>query len=419
MTLKKFFNYKGGARYSDSVLYVFIQELKTESGLAIVDKSYYPKHEILSYVNYKGKNETKINKLPRSYHILQQLPLEELCWMYRIDSNKDVDEINIELSKYYVCRDPDKYKIKKDEIRELLLNPSIKNNFANLEKNNCYENNIEKEQFKINLYNVGQACCSALTNGGNVHTIFDLGSTRYHDRYINALLHKKILKSEYNMVNIVISHYHNDHLNLIKYLKFKEDMNNKIRFILPYPLVNINSLCINSLFLLSIIAKNNCQRIFLSLEKDNVYQLGILNVYQGNGYGERRNSSTFINNKSLIVYVKFNKDSLLVPGDAIYDAWPRHFDVTHLIIPHHGCKYEEESSAFPNIDVNKVKKAVVYAGPDKRYGHPDISHISKYKNIYRFYNRKSKENRKVFDNGKRVRDCCIKIRKGKKSFSLH
>ncbi len=421
MTIKKFFIYRNSNRYTDSRLFVTVQEIKPDENLAIVEKVYYPNHELLPF--FKGNNNQNINvyKLPKSYHTIQQLPLDELCKIYGADNNKGIEEINEVITNKVIYRASDKYRAEDKHTKQELLSIVSKLHIERAKVTNCLSAgyNLDDGRYKINVYNVGQACCSALIKDKSVHTVFDLGSTKYSNHSLNYLLHKGIRDSKYEKVNIIISHYHDDHLNMVKYIDFRESINKKVKFILPYPTTGLEKLSTSTLLLLVAIYKNNCDNVFLSLEKDDVYQEGVLNVYQGNGYRGKNNDSTFINNKSLIVDIHFKKDSLLVPGDAIYDAWPKSFNVTHLIIPHHGCKYGKDLDEFPNIGIHGVEKAIVYAGPDKRYGHPDINHIGKYNEVYRFYKRKPKENRKIFDNGKRVRDCCKRIRKDKKSFSLH
>ena len=74
---------------------------------------------------------------------------------------------------------------------------------------------------------------------------------------------------------------------------------------------------------------------------------------------------------------------ILLPGDCLYEYWPKHFyDVTHLVIPHHVCPIDEDE--IENIKPENVKEAFGFSKFNMGYHHPHTSHSDKFKTVRMF-----------------------------------
>lgn len=231
---------------------------------------------------------------------------------------------------------------------------------------------MKTEISKVECLNVGQANCSlgfSATEERNPLAIFDLGAFPLRPGFVK----RKLGKASADGI-VVISHYDNDHVNGIKYLK--NEASNRI-WILPQKRLNVSD---TEGKLHDFINPKN--RIFLrNLDYDkepfdpveHVLKLGNLTIYRGNCRKKDKKQSTSENARCLMCVVQ-KKRSILLPGDCLYKEFPTCFSVDYLAVPHHSCCYD---TPVTNIDFARLKWLVVFAGPDARYGHPDRSHLKR------------------------------------------
>ena len=226
---------------------------------------------------------------------------------------------------------------------------------------------------RIECLNVGQANCSLGYHAADARplAVFDLGvrstgaSRPYAENKLSQVDGKGI---------VVISHYDSDHIDGCRYLP--KTAVNRI-WILPFERKNHTP---HERFLMNFVKRENC--IFLN---DVEYQytpynsalhshtVGNVTVYQGNARKIDSCQSTHENARSLLCVVRKEK-SILLPGDCLYEEFPKGFDVDYLMVPHHSCYYDK---TITNIDLSKLEKIIVCAGPHKGHHHPNLTHIAR------------------------------------------
>jgi len=121
-----------------------------------------------------------------------------------------------------------------------------------------------------------------------------------------------------------------------------------------------------------------------------------VNVFQGVPLGNSPIRISERNARCLISQINHGRESILIPGDSLYFNFPTTFQPTKMIIPHHGCYYEGETS-LPNINLGKLKETFVFCGPSRKYSHPNVTHIKRFlnssrDNVFRFKNKKVAQN---------------------------
>lgn len=229
---------------------------------------------------------------------------------------------------------------------------------------------------QVACMNVGQANCSiGCRDDGHPCAVFDIGVRSSNLGVPNRNHVKRILSELDEHGIVVISHYDFDHIN--GYRHMSPQAADRV-WVLPERRPSPSPA---ERSLLTLLRPQNC--IFLpNVEYDktpfdpnrHVLRIGNLDIYQGNGKKVDPFQSTDENARSLLCFIK-RRASLLLPADCLYEEFPTTFAPEHLAVPHHACFYDKPPA---HIDASRLKELIVFAGPHRRYGHPDLAHINLY-----------------------------------------
>lgn len=251
----------------------------------------------------------------------------------------------------------------------------------------------DPDLFELRIYNVGQANCSALIkyldrtkNDYKVVMVFDFGYQRSGN---NIKLDEMISKID-SSTTILISHFHNDHINNITdHLTLRTN-----RWL--FPDCHPNNFKANKIYaaLVKVASGKTSSGILYRFPvpfhfSDNI----LVDQYLGNRIhgGPRR---SLINAKCLVCKISIRGKDILIPGDALYEDYgdalilENNKKYDYILVPHHGCKYIDKSFTFNDA---KIKDFVgnntigfVQCGKNS-YGHANINHLGLYSVANEFY----------------------------------
>lgn len=376
---------------------VILLYLTYENKELILHKIFINKSKFKLFLN-KLENNIKFNKkdFPKIREIKSSLNKKEReCLIsncgYDLNSFNDLSNSLEEFNKFLldkvVVRNSIGFRIVESNGLKLIFKKEL--NFSKGVQINNTENFIS-ENWSLRVYNVGQANCSCLLEKEIPHTLFDIGCARR-----NYSLQKLI--RNLNNANIIISHFDSDHINYFHFL-FNQK-NEKINIYFPFK-SDLNFLPPHELFVILSSMIMGYNLIPVNLTSDNFINASGIKIYQGHYARKVAKFITIQNAESLICYFKLKGENVLIPGDALYDNFPIKFEATYLIAPHHGCKYQCEGK-LPNIDEDIIKNVFIFCGPNKKYHHPNLTHIKHFKKentiVCRFNNPKADKNI-IFEN---------------------
>lgn len=247
------------------------------------------------------------------------------------------------------------------------------NAFENYIKN---DSNYSASSGIFRMYNVGQGNMSALFLNQNESPsfIFDIGCSRKCMSAINLL-------SNLNNSTVIISHFHDDHINMANY----------------FPVCGANlSFIIPEFLLPTDIYKPNIRLLLFKaiFNGNHIYQIpndSILKPTQGfnkiitfmQGSSKHMDSEQYSdeNSHGIICNIDINDKQILVPGDALYlDLFTNlnsPLEPTYVLIPHHSCEYKK-SIPTRVLDLNLLKESFTFCTQHKGYHHPNKTHFQKY-----------------------------------------
>ena len=297
-------------------------------------------------------------------------------------------KINEKLVDKAIYRDNVAYKIVDYKNRAIIYNyvEEFKKENAKHEITNFNFDFNNSNKLKLRIFNVGQANCSCLYVDKNIHTLFDIG-----DMHRNYSLSKTI--KEADNFDIIISHFDNDHINASKRL-FKKAKNNVTLYFPSWePVKNLNTM---AQFLLLGACISNYNLVPLDLNSSQKNNVRGVDVFQGVLQTKNALKLSERNARCLISQINHGEESILIPGDALYDNFPIAFKPTKMIIPHHGCYYDRRIP-LSQINIEKLNETFVFCGPSRKYHHPNVTHIGRFfKNskgkVLRFKNKNLSQN---------------------------
>lgn len=414
MKIKTLFKYMmPKIRATENVLLVFFETIGDEMCIKkiYINERYFELIFNLLRTDFKEKNINKFPKLREVHYKISDKHFNQILKLFDLDFNfpkskKNIDDLNSDLSKKIILRTNVGFRIIEHDCVKLIIerNNEIFNRIKINDERifNKSETKNKDLDLKLRIYNVGQANCSCLFINNLPGVFFDLGSMK----------HNKKLYSDFNNftdVYVIISHFDNDHINAYNRF-FPKKNRNKIKIIFPYE-NSIANLPINAQIFLFCAYLLNFELYPLSLDKMkiNIFDNDLVCIFQGK-YVNTINKITRRNALSLICVVNYNDNSVLIPGDSLYENFPTFFTPNHVIIPHHGCKCKYYgTNLLPNIDETKVIKSFVFCGPSMSYKHPNFAHLKHYFNdkmqiVYRFDFDKKKFKSGLFINGTEIDD---------------
>lgn len=412
MNIKSFYKYKmPNIKANENVLFISFEFFDDDLFLR---KIYLNKRLFYNLLNYlKSDFETKIiKKYPKLREVTQKIDRSRflnILELYNIKvafhpNEQNIDDLNVLLSKKIIFRTNVGFRVIDQEFINLLSENEKKvvNKFKINDKKMCNSDFIYKNPLKVKLkiYDVGQANCSSLYINDKLTIFFDLGSMKY-----NSILYKDF--DNFMDGYVFISHFDNDHINAYNHFFLKKKKRN-VKIIFPYE-KSIYKLSFNAQIFLFCAYISNYELYPVILKENNlkIFNNDFITLYQGIYIKSSINKITKRNALSLICQIKHNKNSVLIPGDALYDNFPNYYDINHIIIPHHGCKYNCQK-CFTNISENKILKSFVFCGPSKVYKHPNYDHLKHFYNdkkqvVYRFEYNKRKFKSGIFENDKEIK----------------
>ncbi len=367
-----------------------------------VEKYYVAQREYNIFKNkvFNGCVDGKID-IPKIGHCANTLSFSSFFDIFNISikeaslNNKTsvINEINAQLSSIALTVRKSKY-VRINDFGK--LNEELERVFRE------GSNNIEeikwlpddgKEKF-LRLFNVGQANCSALYYDKKVVSFFDLGNKNRRNGEPVAVL-KRSLSNNEMPVSIIISHFHDDHVNLANYLPFKKF--GQVLFIFPF-VKNPNNICYKARFL--VLAAHACPSKIYFVKESVPVPLIVNNIklYKGRNMGDTLEND-IVNAEGIISSFNLNGKKVVIPGDSYYENWPTKLDADYLVIPHHGSEYVGDLS---NIKTEKVKKAFIFSKRNSKYHHPNLVHAKKFTRVELFSNSIKNGQNVMFDKSEMI-----------------
>ncbi len=375
---------------------------------SIIDLGTFDLLESIEELAYKLNNQSKKNDVENDlskslFLIINQFGRINL----KEQTNEFISMLNSVFLKYRFSINENAFFI--DDIYEEIDN---KIEFINFERKSLFDfkednepqlDNISPDEsylYELRVFNVGQANCSALIKykddkkkDYDVVVVFDLGYQKKNGK--NSKLDEMISKID-NNTTIIISHFHQDHINNIT--KHCQIMTN--RWVFPS--------CDPS--------KHKAYKVFQALlcvatkktYSGNVYVFPTpyslsfnLSIHQHNGKAtDFYQKGDNVNAQSLVCDLSIGEKRVLIPGDALYEE----YDTLNLdspfdfvLVPHHGCLYSDKQNTPKVKKINRVVGKDTYGIAScgyNTYGHANISHLSWYSNYYLF------NNVKIYDDNK-------------------
>lgn len=347
---------------------------------------------------------------------LASLINDNLSEIMNNDDKTKVDMINnILKNKSYAIKDNG--ELKEDDSLEhykQIVNAYFEERITILIKNSdtfpFKDNNIainDSNKVTLRMYNVGQANLSSLSIDGHVSFIFDLGRSRKCEE-VKKMLNG--LSSNNKVTTIVISHFDNDHIN---YAEELPQYGANLEFIMP-EFLNTSDIYRPNIQLLLYKAIMNGSKVCFMLNKYiKPIKYGPLTLYKGPKYKIDPNQSTNENSHGIATVINSKTNTVLVPGDMLYEDLGyivKEEDIicpTHVIIPHHACDYSKCSINDSIVDLSHLEESFVFAGPHSRFHHPNVTHLEHYHfghtKITRLI-RKNKKGNDIYFKNKKVPD---------------
>ncbi len=238
-----------------------------------------------------------------------------------------------------------------------------------------------KESVIFRMYNVGQANMSALFVGEKdfPEIIFDLGEKKRCNEAIDLLQNRLPLSGSGETTTIVISHYHDDHIKMAKYIPQR---GRSLRFICPQLLHSLDFNKPNIQTLLDLISNNGYSACFFPNDSiKNPIKKRFVTFLQGSKVKRDSNQNESENSHGLITLLTINGKKVLIPGDALYgDIFTRlnsPLKPDYVLIPHHACEYNGPINP-KIIDLSKLKESFTFCGPHSGHHHPNKTHFDQY-----------------------------------------
>lgn len=239
-------------------------------------------------------------------------------------------------------------------------------------------------QFRVKVYNVGQANCIYIEDKNSTkHFFFDIGrpldsyqvnkhSIKNADLEPNTDVSKNLI-SIHSLKHdlIIVSHWHTDH-----FASFKDLNNNhglKCAWILPK--IDVKYDIKSASRLLKYLVKNHAKVYYLN-SKGKIYDNNGIQLLTSTS-----KSRSDPNVRSLMLRIK----DTLFSADSLYEFWPDDLtknlsDIKHLVVPHHCSKknknirgIQKSQNVINSFSKAPGKKAYISVGFNT-YGHPDGSH---------------------------------------------
>ena len=279
------------------------------------------------------------------------------------------------------------------ELRKLLNDPYHLKIRAN--KNNCikYLNQYFSPvtQFRINVYNVGQANCIYIEDKNSTKRFFfDYGKP--NDAYINRKQHLKIINPDVQpntnvSINlerirllprdlIIVSHWHSDH-----FVAFEDLYDYGVNSVWILPRIDIKYDIKSAARLLNYLVLKHAEVYYLNSNGKLFDKNGIQLLSSS---ASRRSDP---NTRSLMLRIK----DTVFSADCLYEFWPDELknnlsDVIRLVVPHH-CSQEyknkkgisESHRIINSFSKTPDKEAYISVGFNT-YGHPNGPHKTLLKN---------------------------------------
>ncbi len=307
-----------------------------------------------------------------------------------VDSNSDelLLSINKQLKNvaYEVVRDGKKTSINKinEYSARMNINDYIEKNIKlrNIDDIDYSFNQITNGEYcAFRMYNIGQGNMSALFIGDKLvpKILFDLGCSRKCSSAINLLSKNMVLNSNNRIITIFISHFHNDHINMAKYLP---SGGLSLQFIIPEFLSPTDMFIPNvSLLLYKAILNGNCIYVVKNDSLVTPLNFGNLILYQGSSRRKDVNQFSDENSHGLVVTLNIKDKVLLIPGDTLYEdiytTLKSPLKPTHVIIPHHACQYLTPINS-KILDLTRLEETFTFCAQHRGYHHPNATHFKQY-----------------------------------------
>lgn len=268
----------------------------------------------------------------------------------------------------YFCASP--FETKQRSIKFTSCNktlPTLSNDIITKLTNKTTISSLNFEPEKITTYYVGQGNFSKITCKGEKEIIFDIGLSTFepHTNFKNSIDEIAKVNPEY----IIISHLDIDHFLGVQYLD--SGIFDSANWIISIH----GNLTQSALRLIAYINSKNKNNLYLYDNCGQQLITGIVSLYQGTG--QKILTCNSKNNGGLILKIKHNDKTALLPGDCIYDAMPRCLegDYNFLLVPHHCCKILQNSNISNFLPKYNGEQAVISYGKNP-YGHPNPNHMA-------------------------------------------
>ena len=388
-----------------------------------ISKFYINKREYIHFANSLEQNESALSfnyKHSQQTITINDLRgfLNNLNFRFDVEIEKDVDSINNVLKTISIVKKSNGNYELDDELQRYksISNEYFENKIIELKKSsNTFpfkgsENDVKLYRTKrLVMFNIGQGNLSALFTNYYPSYIFDLGYG-YKNDFATIMLNHLNLSSD-KLTTIVISHYHNDHIN---YASELPNRGANLEFIMPDFLNKSDIYKPNIQILINKIIHNGNRACFiLNNTLVNPINYGPLSLYQGNMNITDRNQHSKENSHGIITVINTITDKVLLLGDALYNDMfttiIEKIKPTYMIIPDHGCSINHYGG-FPNyLDLSLLKESFVFAKCHRGYKHPNLTHLRLFmdKPIIRLSNKN--EPHYIYDKNKRILDKYCKV----------
>lgn len=211
----------------------------------------------------------------------------------------------------------------------------------------------------IKVYNVGQAACNYIYLDNNKRIMFDIGYSYRKKDYTDIYIHKnKFVFENCKPYLIILSHWDLDHILGVAYSK---DVIFEVPWIAP-SMENLQNgqYSVSAARLAKYLSwKNKLYLIEEDLNGENVFDSDSFQIWKGKGKDNakrlKKNGKIVTvngieisglnkaNNIGLIIRLKTNNNTMLLPGDCEYEMMPKKvynhsIRYENMIIPHHGSR---------------------------------------------------------------------------------
>ncbi len=411
-TIKEFFKTRPNFYnvHNDDLYLICVVKNFLDDGYKIRIEKYYIVKEDFDFfekiiLNESINQKTRIPRVGCFEQVIETKVFKELFKMdFNLSSKKEeqeeiIETINEKLSSIVISFEGDRYKRLDSFERYSKLNNLLKVVVATNQTAFTFRSaSLSGEEKKtMRLFNVWQANCSALYYGTKVGVVFDLGNKNGKNREPVTMLTKELANKNDGDVLFVISHFHDDHVNLANHIPY-EKLDNAL-FVFPFT-EKPNTICFKARLMILSAYRYGIPMFFFADNVPMPAKIGDIDLYKGSAKGSISENEK-MNADGVIASFELGDKKILVPGDSLYEFWPKRFSPTHLIVPHHGCEY---TNSMGNIDLNNVKEAFVSSKFNVRYHHPNVLHINNFKSgkVVLFSYKTDKQDDKMFIGKKRA-----------------